>query len=182
VPEIAKRANVSNQTFYGFYPSKQLAFLGAQKVGLHQALGVTGEAYSAHPDDWPRALRSGIGALLGYLASEPAHAHLAIVDTFAASPDTIAIRQDAAAAFQTYLAPGFKRDGAPVGSPQPPAVRGELAAEAIVGGIWQVLHDYVERGAAVALPAAGAQLSYFALAPFLGAQAAAEAALRVDAR
>ncbi len=170
IPAIARRASVSNQTFYSFYPSKQDAYLGAQKVGLHQALRVTAEAYGAYAEDWPRAVAAGIGALLGYLASEPAHAHLAIVDTFAASPETIATRESALAAFCSYLAPGFGREGLP------PELSGELAAEGVVGGIWQVLHDYIERGGASALPAAAPQLAYFALAPFIGAQQAAAAA------
>ena len=38
IPEIARRANVSHQTFYEMYPTKHDAFLGAQKVGMHQAL------------------------------------------------------------------------------------------------------------------------------------------------
>jgi AcrR family transcriptional regulator len=175
IPAIAKRANVSNQTFYSFYPSKHDAFLGAQKVGMHQALRVTAEAYGSHPADWPRAVTAGIGALLGYLASEPAHAHLAIVDTFAASPEAIAIRQDAIDAFRSYLSPGFRRasNEGSAGDYGP----GELAAEAVVGGIWQVLHDYIARGAAASLPGVAPQLSYFALAPFLGADAAAAAAL-----
>jgi AcrR family transcriptional regulator len=173
IPAIAKRANVSNQTFYSFYASKHDVFLGTQKVGMHQALGVTAEAYGAHGEDWPLAVAAGISALLGYLASEPAHAHLVVVDTFAASPDAIAIREDANAAFCSYLAPGFERAAARGG----PAAAGELAAEAVVGGIWQVLHDYVARGAAAALPGAAPQLSYFALAPFIGADDAAAAAL-----
>src|SRR5277367_4002140 len=36
IPEIARRANVSHQTFYEIYPSKHDAFLGALKVGMHQ--------------------------------------------------------------------------------------------------------------------------------------------------
>jgi AcrR family transcriptional regulator len=172
VPAIAKRAKVSNQTFYSFYPSKQDVFLGAQKIGMHQALSVTAEAYGAHPQDWPRAIMAGIGALLGYLASEPAHARLTVVDTFAASPAAMGVREHAIEAFRSYLAPGFGRRDGPLGGEQ----QGRLAAEAIVGGIWQVLHDYVERDAAASLPAAAPQLGYFALAPFLGPQAAAEVA------
>ncbi len=170
IPAIARRANVSNQTFYAFYPSKHDAFLGAQKVGMHEALRVTAAAYAAHPDNWPHAVAAGIGALLGFLASEPEHAHLTIVDTFAASPEAIAIRQQAIGAFRSYLAPGFKHSGAE-------RVEDELAAEAVTGGIWQVLHDYIERGSAAALPGAAPQLAYFALAPFLGARDAADAAL-----
>ncbi|HXD55776.1 MAG TPA: TetR/AcrR family transcriptional regulator [Solirubrobacteraceae bacterium] len=171
IPEITKRANVSNQTFYSLYRSKHDAFLGAQKVSLHQALRVTAEAYGAHPDDWPGAVCAGIAALLGYLASEPAHAHMTVVDTFAASPEAIRIRTEAIAGFRSYLTPGLDLPGLPAGLP------GELAAESVVGGIWQILHDYIERAGAAALPGAAPQLGYFALAPFLGAERAAERAL-----
>ena len=57
IPEIASRANVSHETFYEMYPTKHDAFLGAQKVGLHQALRVTVEAYEAHEGQWPKASR-----------------------------------------------------------------------------------------------------------------------------
>jgi AcrR family transcriptional regulator len=170
IPAIARRASVSNQTFYSFYPSKRDAYLGAQKVGLHQALRITAQAYGEHPDDWPRAVAAGLGALLGYLASEPAHAHLAVVDTFAASPEAIEIREQALGTFSSYLSPGIARGTLPRG------LEGELAAEGVVGGIWQVLHDYIERGGASVLPQAAPQLAYFALAPFTGAREAAAAA------
>ena len=64
IPEIVRRANVSNQTFYDIYPSKRDAFLGAQKVGMHQALRVAVEAYEAHAGDWPRAVGAGVHALV----------------------------------------------------------------------------------------------------------------------
>src|SRR6202021_2363943 len=67
IPEIARRANVSHQTFYEMYPTKHDAFLGTQKVGLHQALGVTIAAYEEYEEDWPRAVAAGVRALLGYL-------------------------------------------------------------------------------------------------------------------
>ncbi len=47
IPEIARRASVSNQTFYAIYESKDAAFLGAQKVGMHQALRVTVAAFES---------------------------------------------------------------------------------------------------------------------------------------
>ena len=69
IPEIARRANISHQTFYDLYPSKQHAFLGAQKVGMHEALRVTAEAYAACEPDWPTAVAAGLSALVEYLAS-----------------------------------------------------------------------------------------------------------------
>ena len=171
IPEIARRANVSHQTFYDLYPSKQHAFLGAQKVGMHEALRVTAEAYAGHAASWPAAAAAGLHALVGYLTSEPAHARLILVDTFAASPESIQVRSEAVGAFAAYLQPGHEQA----------ALRGmhapEIATEAVVGGIWQILHHYVEHDSIAELPRAGAQIAYFALVPFIGPAEAAAAAL-----
>jgi AcrR family transcriptional regulator len=168
--EIARRANVSNQTFYSIYDSKQDAFLGTQKVGLHQALHVCGDAYESRREDWPQAIAAGIRALLDYLASEPAHAQLSLVQMYGAGPEAIAIRDASMRAFSRYLSAGAQSAGPPR---QPP----EIVAEAVVGGIWQILHHYIEKDSVDVLPAAGPQLTYFALAPFLGPGGAAEVAL-----
>jgi AcrR family transcriptional regulator len=167
IPEIAKRANVSHQTFYELYPSKHDAYLGTQKVGMHQALHVTIEAYEAYEDDWPRAVAAGLEALVGYLASEPAHAHLSVVDTFAASPEALEIRQRALRAFAAYLRRGHEfAPGAP-----------PVAAEAIAGGIWQVLHHRIADDRTAELPDVAPQIVYLALTPFVGPEKATEIAL-----
>jgi AcrR family transcriptional regulator len=169
IPEIASRANISNQTFYSIYGSKDEAFLGAQKIGMHQALGVAVAAYEAAGPDWPRAVAAGLRALIDFLASEPAYAHLVLVDTFAANPKAIEIRNESMRAFASYLHPGHALAGAPNAVPA-------IAEEAVVGGIWQVLHHYVENECIDQLSQAAPQLTYMALTPFIGPQAAAEAA------
>jgi AcrR family transcriptional regulator len=168
IPKIAKRANVSFQTFYDIYSSKHDAFLGAQKVGMHQALRIADEAYQAH-DDWPRAIAAGLAALIEFLASEPAHAHLSVVDTFAASPDTIAIRGAAMQGFAAYLQPGYELAADDLDVPS-------IAAEAVTGGIWQVFHHCIEDDCLADLPGAAPQLTYMALTPFLGPTEAARIA------
>jgi AcrR family transcriptional regulator len=177
IPAIARRANVSHQTFYEMYPTKHDAFLGTQKVGLHQALLVTVQAYEENEDDWPRGVAAGLRALLGYLASEPSHAHLILVDTFAASPEAIEIRDTSIHAFAAYLQPGYhyaSKNGAG-------ALPG-VAPEAIAGGIWQVLNFYIEDERTDELPVLAPQLIYAALTPFLGPQDAAKVARRAAPR
>jgi AcrR family transcriptional regulator len=164
IPEIARRANVSHQTFYEMYPTKDDAFLGAQKVGLHQALGIAVQAYEAQGEDWPMGVAAGIRALLDYLASEPAHAHLTVVDTFAASPLAIEIRETGLHAFAAYLQPGYHY--APARS-----VPG-IAPEAIAGGIWQILHNHIEHERVQDIADLAPQLVYVALAPFIGGKEA----------
>jgi AcrR family transcriptional regulator len=171
IPEIARRANVSHQTFYEMYPTKHDAFLGAQKVGLHQALAVTVQAYEMQRDDWPLGVAAGVRALLQYLASEPAHAHLTVVDTFAASPLAIEIRDTGLHAFAAYLQPGFHHT--PAGRSVP-----AIAPEAVAGGIWQVLHNHIERGCVQDIASLAPQLVYVALTPFVGSKEAARVARR----
>jgi AcrR family transcriptional regulator len=173
IPKIAKRANVSFQTFYNIYPSKHDAFLGAQKVGMHQALRIASEAYEAHESDWPRGIAAGLGALIDFLASEPAHAHLSVVDTFAASLETIEIRGASMQGFAAYLQPGYELAGEDRDVPS-------IAAEAITGGIWQVFHHCIENDCLAELPAVAPQLTYLALTPFLGPSQAAKIAREAD--
>jgi AcrR family transcriptional regulator len=168
IPEIARRANVSHQTFYEIYPTKHDAFHGALKIGLHQALLVTGKAYAAHKDDWPRAVAASLQALIDYLSSEPVYAHLSLVDTFAASPDAIEIRDAALHSFSAFLSPGY--EAAPKNRHVP-----AIAAEAVTGGIWQVLHDYIDDGRITELRDLVPQVTYLTLVPFLGSKAAAKA-------
>jgi AcrR family transcriptional regulator len=169
IPEIARRANVSNQTFYSIYSSKHEAFLGVQKVSMHRALQVAVDAYQDAGEDWPRAIAAGLRALMEFLASEPAHAHLTLVDTFAASPEAIEIRNASMHAFAGYLQPGYQL--AAPGRAVP-----AVAAEAVVGGIWQVFHYYIENECASQLPDAAPQLTYMALTPFIGPREAAAVA------
>ena len=51
------------------------------------------------------------------------------------------------------------------------------AGEAVVGGVWQVLHHYIDYGRVDELPGATAQLTYMLLTPFIGAKAAKKTAL-----
>jgi AcrR family transcriptional regulator len=151
------------------YPSKHDAFLGALKVGMHQALLVVGQAYDTHKDDWPQGVAAGLRALLHYLASEPAHSHLILVDTFAASPEATATREESLHAFASYLQPGYQY------AAKERLVPG-IAPEAIAGGIWQVLHHYAGDERTGELPILAPQLIYAALTPFLGAKDAAKVA------
>jgi len=168
IPEIASRANVSHETFYEMYPTKKDAFLGAQKVGMHQAFTIAVSAYEAHKPDWPRAVAEGLCALIVFLHSEPAHAHLSIVDTFAASPETLDIRGEILKGFAVYFQPGERPD---TDVEVPP-----IAAEAVVGGIWQILHHYIESNCLDGLLEAAPQMVYLMLTPFVGPEEAARVA------
>jgi AcrR family transcriptional regulator len=171
IPEIASRANVSHETFYEMFPTKRDAFIGAQRTGMFQALTGGVEAWEAQMPDWPRAIAAGLRGVVDYLISEPALAHLTIVDAFGASPETIATRDEIMRAFATYFEAGFEH--APEGHSAP-----RISGEAVVGGVWQVLHHYIDNGRVAELSAAVPQLTYMLLAPWLGPKEAKRVALR----
>jgi AcrR family transcriptional regulator len=174
IPEIASRAGVSRETFYEMYPTKQDVFVGAQKVGMHQALGVGVKAFEAAMPDWPRAIAAGVRALIAYLVSEPAHAHLSIVDAFGASPETIKVRDETLTAFATYFRRGYELARRDTGIPA-------IAADAVVGGAWQVLHHEIDDERFAELSEATPSLIYLLLTPFIGPRQAAKVALEPTA-
>jgi AcrR family transcriptional regulator len=175
IPEIASRANVSHETFYEMYSTKLDAFVGAQKVGMHQAVGIGQEAFEAAMPDWPRAIAAGLRALIAYLVSEPAHAHLSIVDAFGASPETIKIRNETMTVAAAYFRRGYELARGDTGVPK-------IAADAGVGGAWQVIHHEIENERIAELPDTTPQLIYLLLTPFIGPKQAAKVALEPPAQ
>jgi AcrR family transcriptional regulator len=175
IPEIASRANVSHETFYEMYPTKLDAFVGAQKVGMHQAVGIGVEAFESAMPDWPRAIAAGLRALIAYLVSEPAHAHLSIVDAFGASPQTIEIRNETLTIASAYFRRGYELAPGEEGAPT-------IAADAGVGGAWQVIHHEIENERIAELPERAPQLIYLLLTPFIGPKRAAKVALEPPAK
>ena len=174
IPEIAQHANISHQTFYEMYETKQDAVLGAQKAGMRQAQLVLAEAYDADRDSWPDAVVAGLRALIDFVTSEPAHAHLNLIDTFVASPASIEIRAQSLQGFAAYLRPGEDQSAQAADVPA-------IAAEATAGGIWEIFRHYVNRGQLAQLSDACPQVIYIALTPFIGAEQAAEVARRSTA-
>jgi AcrR family transcriptional regulator len=171
IPEIASRANVSHETFYEMYKTKHDAFLGAQKISLHLALRVTTDAFADAGQEWADGVAAGMNALLEFVCSEPEHAHLTLVDTFGASPRAIEIRDGALASFTEFLRPGYEL--APAGVEIPP-----VAAEAVAGGVWQIMHHYIEQQRLDELGDAAPQLVYLTLTPFVGPERAADVGRR----
>ena len=152
------------------FRTKMEAFLGAQKAGMEGALGGGVETLEAQMPDWPRAIDAGLRGVVGYLVSEPAYARLVFVDAFGASPERSALRDELLRAYAERFLPGY--DYAPEDTNVP-----AIAAEAVVGGCWQVIHHYIDNDRLDELPAAAAQLAYMLMTPFLGAKRAAQVAL-----
>jgi AcrR family transcriptional regulator len=165
VEGIAAEASVSLQAFYEHFGTKEEAFLVAYEIGHDKALALVEQAYASQPD-WRYGVRAGITALFGFLACEPTFAHMAMVDVRAATERSTECAFRGANTFaHMLLLPGL--DHAPADA-RPPAV----TAQAITGGLFELaLHHALQRRIHE-LPAMVPRATYFALAPFIGAEAA----------
>jgi AcrR family transcriptional regulator len=162
--DIAAGACISLQTFYQHFANKEEAFLATYEVGHAKAVAAVSRSLDLRLD-WAENVKIGVRALLEFLASEPAYAHLACVDVLIAYPHVARRVDEANHSYAELL--DFKLDAStPSRMPSP------VVGEAIVGGIFELLHDYILHGRTQHLPDLTEHVCYIALAPFLGAQAA----------
>ena len=168
VEEIAEQAAVSLVAFYEHFADKEDAFLVAYEVGYGKGLAVVERAFAAE-NDWRLAVRSGIEALFGYLASEPAFAHIVLIDALVATPHTAKRSTETVGAFARMLVPGIEQTGGFV--PQ------TVTIEAIAGGLFDLCLHYALAGKIRELPELVPSATYLALAPFLGGEEAARIGL-----
>jgi AcrR family transcriptional regulator len=161
-PQIADEANVPIDTFCELFVDKEECFLAALDMIGDELLAI-----AANPDlvsdDWPRAVREVLGELTRYLADRPLQARVLAREAVFAGGEALTRTVDLFHSIATLLT-----EGAPV-EPE-----GSLTAEAIAGAIWHTIRSQVAAGRIELLAALGDHLSYLVLAPFLGADAAAE--------
>lgn len=172
VADIIARARLSRRTFYEHFADKEECYLAAYDTVVEQLLSAVGQAYE-QADEWPRKVHDGLETFLAYLAAEPAFARMCIVEVVAAGPDARSRRDAAMRVFVDFLEPG--RAEAPRGLVVP-----ALAAEVVVGGIYEIIYSRLQRDAADELVEMLPELLYCALVPYIG-HAAAERAV-ADAR
>jgi AcrR family transcriptional regulator len=179
VDRIAERAAVSLHAFYEHFSSKEDAFLVAYELGHAKGLAIVERAFATQ-SDWRLGVREGIASLFAFLASEPAFAHLALVDTLTATRRVAEHAADGIAAYAEMLIPGAEQATDLV---LPPAA----TIEAIAGGLFELCLTYALLGHIESLAELLPRATYFALAPFIGPEQAGHVAtapatlLRIDA-
>lgn len=172
VEGIATEAAVSLQAFYEHFPSKEEAFLVAYEIGHGKGLALVEHAFESQ-EDWRLGVRAGVEALFDYLAGEPTFAHLALVDLQAVNVRATERAVRGVNSYAQMLVPGFSE--APVGERPAP-----VALEAIAGGVFEIcLHHALQRRMHE-LPLMVPRATYFALAPFIGAEAAGKVAVGAE--
>lgn len=172
VADIVKRAGIARNTFYENFGSKEDCFLAAQKFAMSAALGRVVEA-AGEIDEWPYRVRAGLAAFLRFVAEEPALARTCMVDALAAAPTSVRYYEESLQAFVSLFRLG--RDVSPHGKELP-----ETLEEALIGGVFWILYQRLLVAEPEAIEDLLPELVEFALAPYLGAEAAREVALEED--
>jgi AcrR family transcriptional regulator len=166
VQAIIDRAAVSRKTFYEHFSDKEDCFLAAYDAIVEQIIGAVTSAYEGE-ESWHDRVYAGIRAFLEFLASEPYFARMCIVDVLAAGPLALERRDAAMQAFTLFFEAG-RSESPPHLSPP------EIAAEAVVGGIYEIIYARVLRSRTDELPDLLPEIMYFALVPYIGRRSAAE--------
>ncbi|MEA2200517.1 MAG: hypothetical protein QOI89_1113 [Solirubrobacteraceae bacterium] len=161
---ISRLAGVSEETFAGLHG----ADIGACFLAAFDLVGVEAVVSAAraarHASSWGDGVHSGITGLMDHIAADPFMGRLAFIEIFSAGPSAIGRRSSLMKSFTDQLIKTL-----------PPLQRpSELVAEAIVGGIWAIVHDYVVRGQVHRLHELADDASYLALAPIIGHEHALE--------
>ena len=170
IAHITRHAAVSRRTFYEHFSSKDECFVAAYDTVMAELRERVSAAFEG-ADDWPHAVKAGIGAMLEFLAAEPSLARLCMVEALVAGPVVVERYDAAIQSFVPYFQSG--REG------RPPEVLARLSPtteEALVGGMVSLISRRIIAGKAEQLEELLPDLVEFTLTPYLGSQEAAELA------
>jgi AcrR family transcriptional regulator len=170
IGHITRHAAVSRRTFYEHFSSKDECFVVAYDTVMAELRERVGAAFDQE-DDWPHAVRSGIAAMLAFLAAEPNLARLCMVEALVAGP-VVVERYDAAI---RSLVPYFEagREGR---SEEVLSRLSSSTEEALVGGMVSLISRRIIAGRTAELESLLPDLVEFTLTPYIGSEAAAKLA------
>ncbi len=167
VADILAGAGVSRRTFYEQFTDKEDCFLAAYATIFADLAANALGAYRSRRR-WSDRIAAGLEVFIGQLAAEPAYARAGIVEVLAAGPRAIEQRDRLLRSFHPLFDPA-RPEVPDHGAPR-------IVAEATVGGIYEVIYRHIVAEGPETLDALLPELTYLALAPFVGSKAAAKAA------
>jgi AcrR family transcriptional regulator len=160
VSRVLWSAEVQEAVFSEHFHDKRDCFLAAIDDLIGRAERSAHELLK-RPTPWPERVRLALQSLLCALACHPSGARVVLVEMLSAGPEACERQRSALALFSSLIEQG--RPGSPETGHLP-----AQTSEAIVGGIASIVHRRVLLGDTAGLPALHADLTYFALLPYLG--------------
>ncbi len=166
VAEVVERAGTSYRVFYGHFANKEEAFLAALDSGSAQMVAAVLPAFN-RAKSWPEAVRAAYEAMFAFALEEPEYTRLGAVEMYTAGGPALRRRDNVMEGLEALLVPGYEL------RPETPPI----AAEAIGGAIYALIHDQVKASGPEHLPELVPMATYMTLAPFIGAEDAYERAM-----
>jgi AcrR family transcriptional regulator len=170
IAHITRSAAVSRRTFYEHFAGKDECFVAAYDAVMGELRERVSAAFDEE-EEWPQAIKAGIGAMLEFLATEPNLARLCMVEALVAGPAVVE-RYDAA--IQSFV-PYFKK-GREGRSPEVLSRLSPTTEEALVGGMVSLISRRIIAGRTEELEELLPDLVEFTLTPYLGSAEAAAVA------
>jgi AcrR family transcriptional regulator len=174
VRDMIAQAGASREVFDTHFAGKQHVFLEAQQDATKELLDACALAYFSAAT-WPERVWRCLGTLLRVIAANPALSHLRLVACYTAGPGAIRRAEEITRSFSFFLEEGYGNRSQNRELPR-------LYSEAISGAIFEILQRQVALGECTELPRRLPQLSYIALAPFMGAEEAVRLIEELSAR
>jgi AcrR family transcriptional regulator len=160
IADIVSRAGVSRRTFYKLFANKRDCFEAAINAFAEEVAAIVVAADSQH-EPWPARVRVTISRILDLLAARPAFAYLALVEAVGVDPVLL----------NRYWGPLVEALSKPSGRDAQGAA-GADAARAAIGTGQVLIGRQVVAGQSERLPDLLPDLTYIALAPFVGQEEA----------
>ena len=166
VAEVVDRAGTSHRVFYGHFANKEEALLAALDSGSAQMLAAVLPAFR-RARSWQESVRAAYEAMFSFGIEEPEYTQLGAVEMYTVGKRALQTRDTVMEGLEALLVPGYEL------SPDTPPI----AAEAIGGAIYALIHDQVKRKGPESMPELAPMATYMTLAPFVGAEEAYERAI-----
>ncbi|MCC9307166.1 TetR/AcrR family transcriptional regulator [Kitasatospora sp. RB6PN24] len=171
VSDICQAAGVTRPVFYEQFSGKEEAFLAAHRHGCAVVIRRMEEAFASQCD-WCAGVHAALRVMLAILAEVPAFATMAVVEIEAVGPAGRLAREQLRVRLRRLFS---DCPAVPLG------ISGELLVDSVVGGAYSAVYRYIATGRQSELPDLLPTLSFAALAPFLGPEAAAEQVAKAQA-
>jgi AcrR family transcriptional regulator len=170
IAHITRNAAVSRRTFYEHFASKDECFIAAYDTVMTELRRRVGEAFDKE-EEWPKAVRAGIAAMLEFLATEPHLARLSMVEALVAGPVVVERYDAAIQSLVPYFAAGREGLSADVLAGLSPTTE-----EALVGGMVSLISRRIFADRTEELESLLPDLVEFTLTPYLGSAESAAVA------
>jgi AcrR family transcriptional regulator len=158
---VLEKAGVSRRTFYELFNDREDCFVAAYDAAMRDAFKTVVDAY-LDCETPERRIEAAIGAFLRYCADRPAVARMCVVEVFAAGTRARERRAEFMERFAALMEHALGE------------MRGDrrldrLAAQALVGGVVEVVYGPIDRGDVAGLSELAAEIVSSQIAPLVEA-------------